>query len=237
MDAYCIEGGFQVELGKSIPAGAGMGGASSDAAAALRCAAALCQIDPYDPGIYQIATEIGSDVPFFLGLADAPVQAARATGRGEQIMRVAVAEPLDFVVVFPPFSLSTALVYANCLIPPHPQSADPLIAALGSGNRQSLQTARLNRLAPAAKKIRPQLQEFIESMWRNGLRNIQLTGSGSACFDIAASEHEAVQTARQVQGHKICQPNSEHEHMELGVRARAARSIFVPSKVQLIPIR
>jgi 4-diphosphocytidyl-2-C-methyl-D-erythritol kinase len=65
--AFSIPYGWECQLEKEIPAGAGMGGASSDAASALLCAAALCNVDASDDRIDQIAAEIGSDVPFFLG--------------------------------------------------------------------------------------------------------------------------------------------------------------------------
>ncbi len=57
-------GGFEAKLLKQIPAGAGMGGASSDAASALRCAAKLHGLALDDPQLTALAAEIGSDVPF-----------------------------------------------------------------------------------------------------------------------------------------------------------------------------
>ena len=62
--------GFDVEVRKRIPAGAGMGGASSDAAAAIRAVAALMDLPPHDPRLHEVAAAIGSDVPFFLGASE-----------------------------------------------------------------------------------------------------------------------------------------------------------------------
>ncbi len=70
-DEFNTDGGFHCMLAKRIPAGAGMGGASSDAAAAIRAAARLGDISPTDPKLWQIAAELGSDVPFFLGIPGA----------------------------------------------------------------------------------------------------------------------------------------------------------------------
>ncbi|MDG2222441.1 MAG: 4-(cytidine 5'-diphospho)-2-C-methyl-D-erythritol kinase, partial [Rubripirellula sp.] len=107
-DCFSVGGGFEVQLSKQIPAGAGMGGASSDAASALRCAAVLHQVPLTDPQLRELAAEIGSDVPFFMGIDGLePIAAARGTGRGEHLRRLDVADPVSAVVVYPAISLST----------------------------------------------------------------------------------------------------------------------------------
>ncbi len=243
-DEFSIDGGFVCELGKSIPAGAGMGGASSDAASALRCAALLCGIDPWDDRLLKIAADIGSDVPFFMGAADeqaddrTPGQpkllcAARATGRGEKIEPLRLAKPIHFVVVYPPTHLSTALVYANCRASLRPEAPDRLIAALGSDDHGSLYSTLLNRLTLPAKKLAPQISETLESMWRIGLRTCQLTGSGSACFAITSSSDEAMEFAQQIRMEMIGYPESERGARRLGIRSKAAQSVSVPAEVEL----
>ncbi|MGI9470456.1 MAG: 4-(cytidine 5'-diphospho)-2-C-methyl-D-erythritol kinase [Rubripirellula sp.] len=199
-DTFNIAGGFRCQLDKRIPAGAGMGGASSDAASALQCAAKLNGIPLGAPELYDIAAEIGSDVPFFLGATPSnphetvtpePMDAARATGRGERLEAFRLAAPLHFVVVFPGISLSTAKVYANSHVPPSPQTASGLIAALEGGEPSDFGATMTNRLADPAKKLAPQIGEILESLWQADLRTCQLTGSGSACFAIASSPTEA----------------------------------------------
>ncbi len=242
-EVFAIQGGFECDLGKSIPTGAGMGGASSDAASALRCAASLCDLDPRDDRLVAIAAEIGSDVPFFLGGGALgtgsnriePIWAARATGRGEIITPITISQPIDFVVVFPAATISTALVYANCQVPRRPRTADPLIAALRSHDRQSLKSSLLNRLAVPAKKIVPQIDEILESMWRAGLRTCQLTGSGSACFAITDSAQESTALASKFQAEIKERPYVGESIQHLGVRLRATHSVPVPAEVQLSP--
>ena len=89
-------------LHKRIPAGAGLGGGSSDAATALRLAGALHGVD-----IGGAAAAVGSDVPFFFCGGS-----ARATGRGEQLQPLAT-QPAWFAIAWPGFELSTAAVYAR----------------------------------------------------------------------------------------------------------------------------
>jgi 4-diphosphocytidyl-2-C-methyl-D-erythritol kinase len=89
-------------LHKRIPPGSGMGGASSDAATALRGLTALHRLTA-DLGA--IAPHLGADVPFFLTGG-----AARAEGRGENIRPVAIKRSW-FVIAWPGIELSTKAVY------------------------------------------------------------------------------------------------------------------------------
>lgn len=89
-------------LDKRIPPGSGMGGASSDAAAALRGLAAIHNLKT---DLSKIASNLGADVPFFLTGG-----AARAEGRGERLTPVPTEEAW-FAVAWPGIELSTAAVY------------------------------------------------------------------------------------------------------------------------------
>ena len=221
--AFDLSDGFRCRLGKQIPAGAGMGGASSDAASALLCAARLHQIPSSTPLLHEIAAELGSDVPFFLGLeGEGPIDGAHATGRGEHLKPVRLGTPLDFVVIFPGISLSTAKVYANSQVPPSPQSSVPLIAALEGGEPEDFGARMLNRLADPAKKLAPQISEILESLWQTDLRTCQLTGSGSACFAIASSTTNAKQCASRLR--------AMHEP---GALVMSTRSTQVPTRIDV----
>lgn len=222
LHAFQIDGGFDCRLGKSIPAGAGMGGASSDAAAALRCAAALCGIPQHSTEIVQVAAEIGSDVPFFLGLGEGSIAAARATGRGELLRAVPMSSPIHFVVVFPGVSLSTAEVYANSQVPLSPHRADAIVSALAADDRSLWQSEMLNRLTEPAKKLASQIDEILESLWHAGLRRCQLTGSGSACFAVVDSVIEAKRGAARARA-----------MLEPGAVVMAAQSVHVPAIVDM----
>ena len=90
------------QLHKRIPPGSGMGGASSDAAAALRAMKAMFALDV---ALQPIAMELGSDVPFFLTGGS-----ARGEGRGERLTRMEM-EPAWFAIAWPGVELSTAAVY------------------------------------------------------------------------------------------------------------------------------
>lgn len=217
-----IQFGFHSKLLKRIPAGAGMGGASSDAASALLCAARLCGVKPSDSRIQNIAEKLGSDVPFFLGCpheGEGRVYAARATGRGEKLGSFAI-QPLHFVVLYPNESLSTARVYACSTIPQDPKDVTSLIAALKAGSLAEISGQIFNRLSEPAEKILPRVGEITKSMWRSGLQACQLTGSGSACFAILDSSDGASHAAKKL-----------ISRFEPGGLVANVRSTSVPSQV------
>ncbi|QDS95581.1 4-diphosphocytidyl-2-C-methyl-D-erythritol kinase [Roseimaritima multifibrata] len=208
-----IKHGFDIHIEKTIPAGAGMGGASSNAACSLRGVAKLSQIPLSDARIRQTAAEIGSDVPFFLGPttdqdakpegsdASNPLtkgSAALATGRGEQLAEVALAAPISFVVCFPPHPLSTAAVYSICQVPVNPCSAEELLSTMAKGPLEKLSSLLFNRLGKPASTICPPMADLLESMRSIGLNGCQLTGSGSACFGIAESLADANRIATEL---------------------------------------
>ncbi|TWU48594.1 4-diphosphocytidyl-2-C-methyl-D-erythritol kinase [Rubripirellula tenax] len=196
---FNIVGGFDCELRKSVPAGAGMGGASSDAASAIACAAKLCGIDSRHPKLMDIAASIGSDVPFFLGLGINPMSAIRATGRGECLSPVNLAEPLHVVVIYPSVSLSTGKVYAASQVPDEPIDGSEIVRSLERGDLRAITRRMINRLSEPARILAPQIDEIIESVWRTSGITCQLTGSGSACFAIVRSPVQARRLANLLQ--------------------------------------
>ncbi len=122
-----VDRGLALKLIKRIPSAAGLGGGSSDAAAALLAANAVWDLDWTRSALAAVGAEIGSDVPFFLGRG-----AAICRGRGEKIEPIAGLGNLHFVVVRPPDGLSTAKVYAHCRLPADPprsvETFDPVAA-------------------------------------------------------------------------------------------------------------
>jgi len=99
-------GAADIELSKSIPPGAGLGGGSSDAAAVLEGLAELWDIALPPERLAELAGRLGSDVPLFLG-----PPAASVSGRGERVEAARV-HPFTAVVHLPPIVCPTAEVYA-----------------------------------------------------------------------------------------------------------------------------
>src|SRR5215467_634943 len=93
-----------IDLHKAIPAGAGLGGGSSDAGGVLRLMARLGGIEP--ASLAPIALQLGADVPFFLD-----PQPARVSGIGEHIAYIDADCSLNLVLGVPPFEVPTVDIY------------------------------------------------------------------------------------------------------------------------------
>ena len=174
--------GADIHLSKRIPIGGGMGGGSSNAAAALRGLSALWELTLTEGDLHTLAASLGSDVPFFL-LGGR----ARGTGRGE------ILEPLEdgpeewLVLVLPPFSLSTAVVYGALAAPALTDSA----AATNLPGSDSGGGPDRNDLEPAAESLRGELRRFRAALSDSGATSARLSGSGSTVFGFFGDEESA----------------------------------------------
>jgi 4-diphosphocytidyl-2-C-methyl-D-erythritol kinase len=146
-------------LEKRIPSSAGLGGGSSDAAAAWRLGRAWQGMDDAASARDLVdLSAIGADVPFFA----ARLPAARVTGIGERIEALS-AEPRHIVLVLPPFGLSTAAIFAE-LQP-------------DEWGRQE------NDLLAPARRLRPELDALFAAITAAGGAP-RLTGSGPTIFSM-----------------------------------------------------
>jgi 4-diphosphocytidyl-2-C-methyl-D-erythritol kinase len=195
--------GARVELVKRIPAAAGLGGGSSDAAAALRLANCAWQLHWPKDGLAELAAEIGSDVPFFL--SGGP---ALCRGRGERVDRLYGLPPLYFVIVKPPAGLRTKDVYrAHDALELQTSSArsgalDRLTAALASG-RWPTSGWMHNRLQAAAAALSPWVGRLQGVFDRLGCLAHQLSGSGSAYFGVCRHARHARRLANMLRTQQL----------------------------------
>ena len=182
-----VDRGLEIDLVKRVPAGAGLGGGSSDAAAVLRGAARAWGLDWHRERLAAIGATIGSDVPFFLG--DGP---AIAAGRGEQLEPVVGIPPLPAVIACPAAGLSTAAVYAACAPDPaRAGTAARLATELAYGGLRGALPWLSNALEAPARRLCPDVDRLLTALAAAGAVCPRLTGSGSACFALARTAPEA----------------------------------------------
>jgi len=170
--------GADIGLVKHIPAGKGLGGGSSDAAVVLAGLDALWGLSMPTARLAELAAQLGSDVPMFLG-----PPASRMTGRGETLTPLNVH---DFAAVLhmPEFACSTADVYRafdalpGAGRPMAPRAEMDLADSPPSAWRGSLR----NDLARAAKVVSPELARRMTRLGDACGEPVCLTGSGSAMF-------------------------------------------------------
>jgi 4-diphosphocytidyl-2-C-methyl-D-erythritol kinase len=180
---------LEIALDKEIPVAAGLGGGSSDAAAALVAAAEHAGISR--SGLTDVAPRIGSDVPLFLTGGSLMMR-----GRGEQIESLRPFEDFAVAIVVPEFGLSTADVYErwDALEGPVGDAVpdDKLPPSLRDG------MPLRNDLLPAALAIEPRLGDFMADLASTWGTTACLTGSGSACFGYFSTVDEASDAASAV---------------------------------------
>ncbi|MEG1097974.1 MAG: 4-(cytidine 5'-diphospho)-2-C-methyl-D-erythritol kinase [Raoultibacter sp.] len=180
---------MQIELEKHIPAMAGLGGGSSDAAAALLGAAQLWGVAPDAAQVHQAAAELGSDVPFFLQGG-----CAHMTGRGGDF--VAALEPMKcpVVLVKPAQGVSTAQAYREFDANPAPISGRISTDLQRAASADEVPS--FNNLTQAAEVLLPELATI--RAWAqgcSGVRAVLLCGSGSATFVVCENVDAALALA------------------------------------------
>ena len=176
-----------IQLKKHIPAQAGLGGGSSDAAAVLRGLRTLYAPNMTDARLEKMAEKLGSDVPFFIRGGT-----ALATGRGEKLKVLPKMPQCWLVIVKPEESHSTAAMYA---------AIDSAESRPDSDYRMVLEGLNSGDLAKIAAGLGNDFQQvlpegsavpaIVEALRQQGALNAQMTGSGSAVFGLFHRQEDA----------------------------------------------
>jgi 4-diphosphocytidyl-2-C-methyl-D-erythritol kinase len=190
MEEAGVERGAAIMLHKRIPLAAGLGGGSSDAAAALLGLSELWGLRPAKDDLGQVAARLGSDVPFFL---DGP--SALVEGRGERVTRVPPPPAGWVVLVCPQYDLAdkTRQLYGSLTRQDMTDGlvTRRLIAALVAGEfpRPDLM---YNAFERAAGGVFEGLDRVRAAMYRASGRDIHLSGSGPTLFALYPARQEAL---------------------------------------------
>ncbi len=172
---------LDMKLKKVLPIAAGLGGGSSDAAAAL---VAVREIVGSAESIDRAAARVGADVPLFLTGGT-----LRMTGLGEQIEPMPAAVGFAVAVALPDFGLDTPDVYDKWDQMEGPEGVaipdDLLPPSLRGGMPMR------NDLLPAALELEPRLGDFMSDLRASWGTTVCLTGSGSGCFGYFTTLDEA----------------------------------------------
>jgi len=179
-----------LHLVKRTPAGAGMGGGSVDAAAALVLLSHLWDLRPSQDELVELGASVGSDVPFFFVGGT-----ATAGGRGEVLTPVATA-PLWLVLLRPAVSVSTPWAFRRwrseaCGGP----DMDEFVRVLATGDPQRVADALRNDLEPGVIAEVPEIAAAREWLLAQGVLGARMTGSGSVVFGIARDAAHAQEIA------------------------------------------
>jgi len=195
----CQEAGLQaqisIHLHKRIPAGAGLGGGSSNAATVLKSLNALLALGWSEARLCQLGARLGADVPFFI-----PCRPARIGGIGDMVTTVPPLPGRSIVLVVPPFSVSTPWAYRRFdeLLPVAPGAAQPWQFTPGQWPARAL---LVNAAAKRWKVAHPPIAALKEGLLRLGAEGVLMSGSGSSVFGIFRHRTAAAQAVTALQAH------------------------------------
>lgn len=179
--------GARISLNKRIPAGAGLGGGSSDAAATLGGLLRLWNEHVDEHALREVAIQLGSDVPYFLNDGT-----AYATGRGEVLHYFTLDVPYWIVLVYPHLHISTAWAYENATVrgsqltgrtrPDRIRIKEALVENILD---LRLLSAHLeNDFEAPVFQAHPLVKEVREKLYGSGAGFAQMSGSGSAVYGL-----------------------------------------------------
>jgi len=182
--------GAQIELHKHIPWGVGLGGGSSDAASTLLALNKLWKLNLSVSELLQLASKLGSDVPFFIYGGAALIE-----GRGEKVTPLPPSYPICFVLLVPPLAKipgKTKKLYSK-LNAGHFTKGQFVRAALLSLRREkSIPPALMfNVFEKVAFDFFPKLNEYKRNFEEARASKVYLAGSGPCLFTSVPEERKA----------------------------------------------
>jgi 4-diphosphocytidyl-2-C-methyl-D-erythritol kinase len=191
--AMAISRGALIILKKRIPAGAGLGGGSSNAAATLLGLCKFWQIEPPRADLLSLAAGLGSDVPFFLEGG-----AALGSGRGEMIEALPDLPCGNLVVIFPGVHVSTAEAYRSLNLGLTSATKDRRIQSFYGQVQKgsSFLTEIFNDFETSILTAHPSIREAKDFLLERGSIAALLSGSGSAVFGFFSDEESALAASR-----------------------------------------
>ena len=195
----------RVRLRKRIPAGAGLGGGSSDAAATLVGLNGIFALGLSEIELKEVGLKVGADVPFC-------IEGGTALGRGvgEVLSPLPLPPPHHLVVAKPAVGAGTARIYRaydECPGESKPSVA-PVVEALREGSLGALVKGFGNDLARVTKDLVPEVQRLEEELLRAGALGVAMSGTGTVVYGVFGSAEEARDAERSLPAPfvAVCEP-------------------------------
>ena len=185
--------GAAISLCKNLPVASGIGGGSSDAAAALRGLARLWGLKMCPGALRKIGEGLGSDVPVCIACAPQWME-----GRGEILTELPPLPELPILLVNPGVGVPTGKVFAALKVrrgtalplPPKLETPAELVGYLKDTS---------NDLEAPARAVAPVIGEVLDVLAsQDGVLLSRMSGSGATCFALFGSDEAALQAARSI---------------------------------------
>lgn len=199
-----IKSGVRVTLKKEIPMAAGLGGGSSDAAAALMGLNRLWNLNLTRHELAKFGEVLGSDIPFFF---HGPVSIVG--GRGDIVFPVGLKRSYAVLLVKPPVDVSTAWAYAELdsgssyqkVLTKETNNIKLFCQALERGDFSLLSSMQRNDLEPLVVRRYPIIGDIKHNLMMRDALFSSMSGSGPTVFGVFDSESKAVNAMEHMSPH------------------------------------
>lgn len=189
--------GVDIKIVKKIPVTCGLGGGSSDAASVLLGLNKLLSLGLSRRRLLGVAAQLGADVPFFI----LPHLRALGRGKGEILTPLRIKRKHWYILVVPPFTLSTPRMYQalRITLTKHTYSVKLLLQSLKEGNLTSLNKYSYNSFESVIRKKYKQISQIKKALKSLGVQAALISGSGPCVFGIARNRKEAMDISKKMQ--------------------------------------
>lgn len=185
-DTYVgLKNQYRFAVKKHIPAGAGLGGGSSNAALTFRMLNKMEDAGLSDSDIVDLCRDLGADIPFFVH-----GKAGVGTGIGQEIEHLDIQPDAWIVAIYPGFESSTAEAYRNC--EPNPEPDFSIKGVLIEEPIEEWQFLLQNNLEPAVIPRHEMVGNIKDQLIDFGAEYAAMSGSGSTVFGIFEQDFVAI---------------------------------------------
>ncbi|GAA2907292.1 4-(cytidine 5'-diphospho)-2-C-methyl-D-erythritol kinase [Enterococcus pseudoavium] len=195
-ERFDIKEGLRVKIHKEIPVAAGLGGGSTDSAAALRAVNRLWNLGLSVEELAQLGAEVGSDVPYCVYGTTSLVE-----GFGEKVTPIAPMPQCWVVVVKPRMSVSTRTIFAKIVMEDlyHPD-IPALVSAIEENDYQKMTENLGNSMEVVTIKKHPVIQQLKDRMLKYGADAAMMSGSGPTVYALCHKYSRAKHVVNALKG-------------------------------------
>ncbi|MBF0622757.1 MAG: 4-(cytidine 5'-diphospho)-2-C-methyl-D-erythritol kinase [Magnetococcales bacterium] len=183
--------GVHISLTKNIPAAAGLGGGSSDAATTLMALNRLWSLGLSQTELAEIGLTLGADVPLFIGQ-----KTALAEGIGEQLTPMETLPTFPLLLINPGVPVSTPAAFSG-LNGRWPERDANWSLAEGLQENDAL-TWMENDLESPARCLAPEIDTVFQALHQQGARMVRMSGSGASVFGVFESDNQLIFAAESI---------------------------------------
>ncbi len=195
---FKVAEGVRIHLNKRIPVSAGLGGGSGNAATTLLALNRLWKLKLSQAQLLRIASELGSDVAFFV----LNTTNAIGTGRGEKLKKISLrSKKRWYCLIKPPFGISTKEAYgglSRLRLTQPTTDVKMLIRSIQKGDAKSLTGLLNNSLELVLNKRVTEIKKIKDELMLNRAKAALMSGSGSTVFGLFDSKSKAELAARKL---------------------------------------